>query len=254
MKRLCLVVSLVGLLFGARLAHAQNALNPPLVPVDREATLTSDSVRTSWVLRFGGSILGFGHPAREEQGRAGSMLFGGVVEYYSAHLLTGRLYLMTGGSVTLGQLSSSRCLSPECTKDDDDPNLGKFHGFGAAWGPSAALAFKLAPGREYLALWLPELRLQHLLANRARSNSACSGAYGSHGCSGWSFDNVVASVGAGLELAHGDGMSCGLDLAYGVNVGGLAGRNEGHTGRIAAERLLLVQLIYNYDGYVPIRR
>lgn len=236
-------------LLAVRPARAQTEANPLPATVDPAAALTTDNVRTSWMLRFGGGAVGF----RSSEGHGSSVLFGGAVEYYSARLLTGRLYLITGASFVLGQLTNRRCAVGDCA-EENDPNLGESHGFGAAWGPSASFVLKLAPGREYLAVWFPEVRVQNVLGDRARRNAACTAAFGRHGCSGWSFDNAVVTAGIGVELAHGDGMSCGLDAAFGWAFGALPGRNEGLGGAYSAERTVLFNLIYNYDHYVPIRR
>jgi hypothetical protein len=70
----------------------------------------------------------------------------------------------------------------------------------------------------------------------------------------WSLDNLALTAGVGLELAHGDGMSCGLDVALGWTVGSLPGRNEGLGSDRAGQRTMIINLIYNYDHYLPIRR
>lgn len=245
-----------GLAFATRSApQPQSSADIPWAPSARSGQKVSpEAVHIRYVLHVGGDAAGLTKHAKAPPPSPGGNSEGeaakpdgensAAVGGFRADLLRtshfgGPLYAGYGFGAGGGIANGSRCT--------DAATCGTWKGWDVKYGPTAALGLKLHPGYPYVMLWLPSVRVEHLIWGIHSRNELCTSIYGS--CKGASFANLAVSASVDFEWNIHEGRwddkvlqggGCGLGVGALALVGDLARREK-------APLMVYVRLGFHYS-------
>ena len=207
-----------GLLLGALLLTAPK-------PDPEHPVVADDPVVLDLFVRIGGDVMrgsdqGVGEAFSDRPDRAA--VSGLKVEVFLPQRLARRWYLMPGIGLSGGQTNGVACRRQNEREPCAGPRVS-WSGWSAKYGVSLGLAYKFQDGEPYSLVWLPRLKVEHLIGGVSGPADDCAEVF-AQGCSGVRADNLLVSLVVEADFIHSFPLGCGVGAGLGLMVGDVADR------------------------------